>query len=102
MVLGPGGESRVWRVGQLATHERDESHSEDTMRVSEALDRIDRLREKLACLGGDEVAENEAGVDTRLFKPVKPYFAENEDEADEETAENEESPGFMPVNTPHN
>lgn len=101
MVMGPGGESRVWRMDELATNERRESNEEMTMSSTEEAVRreIEKLEEKVDRLTGAR-AENRR--DGPAFMEPTPYFAENEDETDEETAENEESPDFMPVNTPHN
>lgn len=91
--LGPGGRSRVYNmdgtpVSAGSCNERSESNQEDGMTVSEALERIDELREEIARLGGDELAENRS---TSAFMPTRPYHADNDGDGEDGESTNEAS-----------
>lgn len=90
--LGPGGRSKVYHPDGRPVENtgscdaRSESNQEDGMTVSEALERIDELREEIARLGGDELAENRGPQ----FMPTK-HYAESDGDGEDGEATNEAS-----------
>lgn len=87
---GPGGESRVWRMDELATHQSDEPEKEMTMSSTEEAVRreIEKLEEKVDRLTGGR-AENRA--EDRYYDWSHSYATNEGDETAHNADESETS-----------